>query len=374
MALVSTKPTSSADAESQSGSSYWWVWVLGAVVLVGAGAGTYFALKQGGTDVPPSDARELQILTMRTPPAVLRHAVRLLASSAAAGRAGPELLQAEHDPAGQRRRRQRRSDRASPSSRCACWSARRCSQFSVPTVAGGADHLPDQLHRRDRPLELGRGQRDRDGDGRQQDRVGTTNLASLDVGNENVVTVHLGFARRRRMPASTADGTDGGVDAPTDGGADAPSDTGAGRRRSTSDDLGGDVPRRDGTGGAGWAARAWAGRGWAVRGWAAREWAVREWAVRDGRLGDGRLGDGWLGNGRLGDGRLGHGRCIGDGRRHGDGRRRRHRHERRQRREATPSDASDAGSPTTRRRSAGVPLALCAARAGGSAAAARTMG
>jgi hypothetical protein len=54
MAIVSTKPAASPAANSQSGSSYWWVWVLGAVVVVGAGAGAYFALKQGGTDVPPS--------------------------------------------------------------------------------------------------------------------------------------------------------------------------------------------------------------------------------------------------------------------------------------------------------------------------------
>jgi hypothetical protein len=53
MALVNTKPTSAADTGSQSGS-YWWIWVLGAVVLAGAGAGTYFALKQGGTDIPSS--------------------------------------------------------------------------------------------------------------------------------------------------------------------------------------------------------------------------------------------------------------------------------------------------------------------------------
>ena len=54
MALVDTKKTPSADTGAQSGSSYWWVWVVGAVVLAGAGAGTYFALKQGGTDIPPS--------------------------------------------------------------------------------------------------------------------------------------------------------------------------------------------------------------------------------------------------------------------------------------------------------------------------------
>jgi hypothetical protein len=54
MALVNTKPASGTDTGGQSGSSYWWVWVVGAVVLAGAGAGTYFALKQGGTDIPPS--------------------------------------------------------------------------------------------------------------------------------------------------------------------------------------------------------------------------------------------------------------------------------------------------------------------------------
>jgi len=54
MAIVSTKPATSPAADTQSSSSYWWIWVLGAVVVVGAGAGAYFALKQGGTDVPPS--------------------------------------------------------------------------------------------------------------------------------------------------------------------------------------------------------------------------------------------------------------------------------------------------------------------------------
>jgi hypothetical protein len=54
MAMVTSNKTSSADTGSQSGTSYWWIWVLGAVVLAGAGAGTYFALKQGGTDIPPS--------------------------------------------------------------------------------------------------------------------------------------------------------------------------------------------------------------------------------------------------------------------------------------------------------------------------------
>jgi len=53
MALVTAKPAPGPDTRSQSGS-YWWIWVLGAVVLAGAGAGTYFALKQGGTDIPPS--------------------------------------------------------------------------------------------------------------------------------------------------------------------------------------------------------------------------------------------------------------------------------------------------------------------------------
>lgn len=53
MALVDTKASPGPAAES-SGSSHWWIWVLGAVVLAGAGAGTYFALKQGSTDIPPS--------------------------------------------------------------------------------------------------------------------------------------------------------------------------------------------------------------------------------------------------------------------------------------------------------------------------------
>jgi len=36
------------------GSSHWWAWVLGAVVIAGGVTGTYFALKQGKTDVPSS--------------------------------------------------------------------------------------------------------------------------------------------------------------------------------------------------------------------------------------------------------------------------------------------------------------------------------
>lgn len=54
MAIVSTKPATSPAADTQSSSSYWWIWVVGAVVVVGAGAGAYFALKQGGTDIPSS--------------------------------------------------------------------------------------------------------------------------------------------------------------------------------------------------------------------------------------------------------------------------------------------------------------------------------
>jgi tetratricopeptide (TPR) repeat protein len=35
-------------------SSRWWVWVVGAAVIAGGAAGTYFALKQGQTDIPSS--------------------------------------------------------------------------------------------------------------------------------------------------------------------------------------------------------------------------------------------------------------------------------------------------------------------------------
>ncbi|HET6148953.1 MAG TPA: hypothetical protein VFH68_15555 [Polyangia bacterium] len=56
MALVGTTPARQvAAAESDQGSSYWWAWVLGAVVIVGGAAGTYFALKQGKTDIPSSE-------------------------------------------------------------------------------------------------------------------------------------------------------------------------------------------------------------------------------------------------------------------------------------------------------------------------------
>ncbi len=54
MALATRTSPGTTAADSSSGSSHWWIWVLGAVVIAGAGAGTYFALKQGATDVPPS--------------------------------------------------------------------------------------------------------------------------------------------------------------------------------------------------------------------------------------------------------------------------------------------------------------------------------
>jgi len=57
MALVGTTPARqmSPPAESDSGSSHWWAWVLGAVVIAGGAAGTYFALRQGRTDIPSSE-------------------------------------------------------------------------------------------------------------------------------------------------------------------------------------------------------------------------------------------------------------------------------------------------------------------------------
>jgi tetratricopeptide (TPR) repeat protein len=54
MALVDRKASPVPAVDSSSESSHWWIWVVGAVVLAGAGAGTYFALKQGATDIPPS--------------------------------------------------------------------------------------------------------------------------------------------------------------------------------------------------------------------------------------------------------------------------------------------------------------------------------
>lgn len=67
--------------------------------------------------------------------------------------------------------------------------------------------------------------------------MGTTNLPALDVGNENVISVHLGVAAT--MPDGGVDsgpGNDGGVDAPTDRGTDGPHDTGPGE---VSTDVGG---------------------------------------------------------------------------------------------------------------------------------------
>jgi hypothetical protein len=54
MALVDAQPGPPAAAESEGGSSHWWIWVLGAAVIAGGAAGTYFAIKQGQTDIPAS--------------------------------------------------------------------------------------------------------------------------------------------------------------------------------------------------------------------------------------------------------------------------------------------------------------------------------
>jgi hypothetical protein len=54
MALVDAQPRPPAAAESDGGSSHWWIWVLGAAVIAGGAAGTYFAIKQGQTDIPAS--------------------------------------------------------------------------------------------------------------------------------------------------------------------------------------------------------------------------------------------------------------------------------------------------------------------------------
>jgi hypothetical protein len=56
MALVDTpaRQQPAPDAETEQRSSLWWAWVLGAVVIAGGAAGTYFALQQGKTDIPSS--------------------------------------------------------------------------------------------------------------------------------------------------------------------------------------------------------------------------------------------------------------------------------------------------------------------------------
>ena len=40
--------------EPEASSSHWWAWVLGAVVIGGGATATYFALKQGKTEIPSS--------------------------------------------------------------------------------------------------------------------------------------------------------------------------------------------------------------------------------------------------------------------------------------------------------------------------------
>ena len=43
-----------APTAESGGPSHWWMWALGAVVIAGGAAGTYFALKQGTTEIPNS--------------------------------------------------------------------------------------------------------------------------------------------------------------------------------------------------------------------------------------------------------------------------------------------------------------------------------
>ena len=55
MALVDVGARSTPAAQAEQGSpSHWWIWVIAAAVVAGGAAGTYFALKQGKTDIPAS--------------------------------------------------------------------------------------------------------------------------------------------------------------------------------------------------------------------------------------------------------------------------------------------------------------------------------
>jgi hypothetical protein len=196
------------------------------------------------------------------------------------------------------------------------------SQFSVPMAAGGPITFPTSF-----TVEI-----DRSTSGAVNVNVtamsgsktvsGTANLGMLNVGNENVVTVHLGFPPPPDAGVDSG-GIDAGVDAAADGGADAPSDTGARDVGSdVSTDLGGDVPHDgNGTGGAGAGGSGTGGMGMGGMGTG---------GAGMGGMGTGGAGMGGMGIGGAGMGGSGVGGDIGVGGDMGTG-------------GATGSDAGDAG-------------------------------
>jgi len=241
---------------------------------------------------------------MRTPPALLRHAVQLLACLLLLGglvqscsKPNTVLLVNVLDDSG--------TLTAVTQLKVRVLVGTAVHQFSVPTVAGGPIAFPTSF-----TVEI-----DRSNMGAVNVNVmamsgtktvsGTANLGMLNVGSENVITVHLGFPP---PPDAGVDSgrTDAGVDAAKDGGADAPSDTGAhdvGSDMST--DVGSDVPL-DGNGaggtGAGGAGMGGMGVGGAGMG-----------GMGMGGAGMGGMGVGGMGVGGAGMGGSGVGGDLGTG-------------------------------------------------------------
>ena len=103
------------------------------------------------------------------------------------------------------------------------------NQFSVPATPGGPITFPTSFTVEIARSNFGAVNVTVTAMGNGKTAMGTTSLPALDVGNENVISVHLG------VPATTPDGgvdsgtgVDAGVDAPTDAGTDVPRDTGPG--------------------------------------------------------------------------------------------------------------------------------------------------
>ena len=237
------------------------------------------------------------------------------------------------------------------------------SQFSVPTAPGGPITFPTSF-----TVEI-----NRSNSGAVNVNVmamsgsktvsGTANLGMLDVGKENVVTVHLGFPPPPDAGVDSG-GIDAGVDAAADRGSDAPSDAGA-------RDVGSDVPtisaptcRSTGTAPAvrarvewGWAAWGWAGWGWAEWGpaeWGSAEWGRAEWEPAE-----------WGPAARVWGGTWEWAATWAPPATPAPT-------PRTPAMPPTPATRATRATPTTHPRSRA--LALCAARPGGSPAAARTMG
>jgi len=233
---------------------------------------------------------------MRTPPVLLRHAVRLLTCLLLLGglvqscsKPNSVLLVNVVDDSGALTNVTQLKVRVLVGTVA--------SQFSVPMAPGDPIKFPTSF-----TVEI-----DRSNSGAVNVNVtamsgsktvsGTANLGMLNVGNESVVTVHLGFPP---PDAGVDSGADGGADAPTDRGSDAPSDTGP--RDVGGDvptDLGSDVPPDGGAGGTGAGGSGMGGMGMGGSGM--------------GGMGTGGMGVGGMGMGGMGVGGSGMGGDTGVG-------------------------------------------------------------